>query len=176
VKESRQQVAFAKDVEGLTTSIVDDVTVAEGVSFVVGRQIESVTQDPLGLLAQLVAGLPTDASAADTGIRAVGEVKWAISQLKLNAPDSAQEVTGYVAATYQNGSAYTVLAAAPSSDWDNLSPVFQQMIDSFQFTGPPAAAVIAPTPTTLAALTITATAAPTRLTPTAPVATPIPTS
>jgi LysM repeat protein len=176
VKESRQQVAFANDVGGLTTSIVDDVTVTEGVSFVVGRQTESVTQDPMRLLAQLVAGLPTDASAADTGMRAVGEVDWAISQLKLNAPGSAEEITGYVAATYQNGSSYTVLAAAPSSDWDTLSPVFQQMIDSFQFTGPPAAAVIAPTQTKPAALTITATAVPTRLTPTAPAATPEATS
>jgi len=174
VRESRNQVTFAPEVEGLAASIIDDVLLAGGVSFVAGHQVESITQDPAGLLAQFVAGLPTDASAAETGIRTVDQVEWAISQIALDVSDSTQEMTAYVAATFQNGSAYTVLAAAPSSDWDAYAPVFQQMFDSFQFTAPPAAALVVPSPTITTALSITATRVSTRTTPTAPASTPSP--
>jgi len=174
VKESRQQVALAPSAEGLATTITDNIVVAEGVSFVVGQETESITQDPAGLLAQFVAELPTDASAADTGVRNVDQVEWAISQINLDASDSDQEMTAYVAATSQNGSAYTVLAAAPATDWDAFAPVFQEIFDSFQFTTPPAAVVIAPSPTIAATRSITATAASTSSAPAAPAATPTP--
>jgi LysM repeat protein len=156
VKESRQQVVLAPDADGLDTSI-DDATTVEGVSFVVGHQTESVTREPSGLLAQLIAGLPTDASSVETGFRTVEQIEWAISQVKLHDSGRAQEMTAYVAATFQHGSAYTVLATAPSTDWDSFAPIFQQMFDSFQFTEPPAAVVIAPTSTLTATLSITAT-------------------
>jgi LysM repeat protein len=174
-KESRQQVAFAPDAEGLTTSIFDETTLVQGVAFVVGHQAESITQDPARLLAQFVAGLPTDASAAETGVRTVEKVKWAISQIALDASDSAEKMTAYVAATFQNGSAYTVLAAAPSAEWDTFAPVFQEMFDSFEFTTPPVAAMIVPSPTLTTTLSITATEQPTGSTPAAPAATPTPT-
>ncbi len=175
VKESSQQVAFAPEAAGLATSIIDDITVLEGVSYVVARETESITQDPAGLLAQIIAGLPVDASSTDTGIRTVEQVEWAISQVKLDASDSAQEMTAYVAATYQNGSAYMVLSAVPSTDWDTFAPIFQEMFDSFQFTEPPVADVIAPSPTVAATLTRAATAAvPTRASPAEPAATPTP--
>jgi len=174
VKESSQQVVFAPGATGLSTSIIDDITVVQDVTYVVARETESITQDPSGLLAQFIAGLPVDASSADTGIRTVEQVEWAISQVNLNASDSTQEMTAYVAATYQNGSAYTVLSAAPSTDWDTFAPVFQEMFDSFQFTESSVAAVIAPSSTVAATLTRAATAVPTRSTSSAPVATPTP--
>jgi LysM repeat protein len=175
VKESRQQVTFAPDATGLDASIVNDATVIEGVSYVVALETNSITQDPEGLLAQFIAGLPTDASSVETGIRTVEQVEWAISQIKLAAPDSGEEMTAYVAATYQNGSAYTVLSVAPSTDWDVFSPVFQEIFDSFQFTGSPVAAAIAPSSTATATLTLTATVASTTSSPAAPAATPTPT-
>ena len=174
VKESSQQVAFAPVATGLSTSIVDDIAVVEGVSYVVAREPESITQDPAGLLAQFIAGLPVDASSTDTGIRTVEQVKWAISQVNLDASDSTQKMTAYVAATYQNGSAYTVLSAAPSTDWDTFAPIFQEMFDSFQFTGPPVVSANASSPTVAATLTRAASVAPTRSTSTAPAASPTP--
>jgi Tol biopolymer transport system component len=174
VKESRQEVTFAPDAPGLAASIIDDVSVTEGVSYVVARESDSITQDPEGLLAQFIAGLPTDASSAETGIRTVEQVEWAISQINLDAPDSAQEMTAYVAATYLNGSAYTVFSVAPSTDWDTFAPVFQEMFDSLQLTGAPVAAAIAPSPTVMTTLTLTATVVPTRSTPASPSGTPTP--
>jgi hypothetical protein len=144
-KETRQQVVLAPDAEGLATSIISDTTVTKGVAFVVGRQAGSITEEPSGLLAQLIAALPTDASAIETGFRTVGQIEWAISQVKTYETDPDREMTAYVAATSHNGTAYTVLAAAPSADWDSFAPVFQQMFDSFQFTVPRVAVVSTPT-------------------------------
>lgn len=174
-KEARRQVAFAPDAQGLATSIIaDEITLVEGVSFVVAYQAESITQDPQRLLAQFVAGLPTDALAAEIGVRTVKQVQWAISQIQLDGPGSTQQMTAYVAATFQNGSAYHVLAAAPSGDWGAFAPVFQDVFDSFEFTVPPAAALIVPSPSVTRTLAITATEVPTRSTPAAPSATPTP--
>lgn len=175
-KETRQQVALAPGAEGLTTSIVDDTTVSGGAAFVVGRQAESITENPSGLLAQFVAALPTDASAIETGFRTVGRTEWAISQVILDESETDQEMTAYVAATSHNGVAYTLLAAAPSGDWDTLSPLFQQMFDSFQFSAPQAAT--SPTSALTATMTLSegGTATATRLARSTPGATPTPES
>jgi LysM repeat protein len=173
-KETRQQVVLAPDAEGLATSIISDTTVAKGVAFVVGRQDGIITEEPSGLLAQLVAALPTDASAIETGYRTVGQIEWAISQVKTYETDADREMTAYVAATSHNGTAYTVLAAAPSADWDAVAPVFQQMFDSFQFTAPRIAVVPTPTLTRTAGLSISVTLTPTTSIPETPTATPSP--
>jgi LysM repeat protein len=144
VKESRQQVVLAPDDDGISTSIISDTAII-GTSFVVGHQTDSITENASGLLAQFIASLPTDASAIETGFRTVGQTEWAISQVKLEASDPTQEMIAYVAATSDYGTAYTVLAAAPSAEWNDFAPIFQQMFDSFQLTESRAA--VAPTPT-----------------------------
>lgn len=173
-KETRQQVVLAPDAEGLATSIISDTTVSKGVAFVVGRQAGIITEEPSGLLAQLIAALPTDASAIETGYRTVGQIEWAISQVKTYETDPDREMTAYVAATSHNGTAYTVLAAAPSTDWDAVAPVFQQMFDSFQFTAPRVAVVPTPTLTRTVGLSISVTLTPTTSIPGTPTATPSP--
>ncbi len=173
-KETRQQVVLAPDAEGLATSIISDTTMTKGVAFVVGRQTGSITQEPSGLLAQLIAVLPTDASAVETGFRTVGQIEWAISQIKSSETDTDQEMTAYVAATSHNGTAYTVLAAAPSADWDTFAPVFQQMFDSFRFTASQVAVVPTPTLTRTVALSTGVTITPTSSRSDIPTATPSP--
>jgi LysM repeat protein len=175
-KEARQQVIFAPDTEGLSASIDNNTTTITGAAFVVGHETGSVTSEPSGLLAQLVAALPTDASAIETGVRTVAQVEWSISQVQLDESVSAPAMTAYVAATFQNGIAYTVLAGAPVDDWDALAPVFQQMLDSFQFTTPQVAVVPTPTLSATATSPITATATLTRATPGAAAVTPTPIS
>lgn len=174
VKETREQVVLAPDTEGLETSIVEDTTVAEGITFVVGRQSESITEDPSGLLAQLIAVLPTDASAVETGFRTVSQVQWSLSQIKLQGSDLTQEMTAYVAAAHHGGVAYTMLAAAPSTEWDTFSPIFQQMFDSFQLAEAEVAVVLTPSATGTVALSSTPTTTPADTTPEAPTTTPAP--
>lgn len=174
-KETRQEVVLAPDAEGLATSIIGDTSITGGVVFVVGRQAEIITEEPSGLLAQLVATLPTDAAAVETGFRTVGQVEWAISQIKAYETDPDQELTAYVAATSHNGTAYTVLAAAPSTDWDTFAPIFQRMFDSFKFTAPQVAAVLTPTLTPTSTLSISATTTLTSTASVTPSATPTPT-
>ncbi len=173
-KETRQQVVLAPDSDGLATSIIGKTAVT-GIAFVVGHQAEGITDSPSKLLAQLIAALPTDASAIETGFRTVGQTEWAISQARLNGSGSVQEMTAYVAATSYNGVVYTVLAAAPTDDWETFAPIFQRMFDSLQFAAPQAAATATPagtvTGTPPGAGTATATR---RLSPTTPVATPTP--
>jgi Tol biopolymer transport system component/LysM repeat protein len=171
VKELPHQVALAPDAEGLATSFDAENPVFQGVAFVVDHQVGSVSKEPARLLDQVVAGLPADALTLDTGYRTVGPVEWAISQVALPSTDPDQEMTAYVAATFQNGSTYQVLAAAPSAEWDVLAPVFQQIFDSFQFTQSSLAAVVTPSATRTArpsaTVTSEATASATATTPTA---------
>jgi LysM repeat protein len=174
VKETNQQVTLASDSEALTTSIVDDVTVPGGIVFVVGRETENNIQESSGVLAQLIAGLPTDASASETGFRTVDQVEWSISQVKLDESDSAQEMTAYVAAAYYNDTAYTVLAAAPTTDWDTFAPILQQMFDSLKFAPPQVAAARTPTATKIATLTRSVTTTPITITPDVPAVSPTP--
>jgi Tol biopolymer transport system component/LysM repeat protein len=184
VKELPRQVVLAPDAEGLAASFNAENPVFQGVAFVVDHEVGSVSEEPSRLLDQVVAGLPADASTLDTGYRTVGQVEWAISQVALFPTDPDKEMTAYVAATFQNGSAYRVLAAAPSAEWDVFATVFQQIFDSFQFSQSSLAAVIAPSATRTArpSATVTpkATASATATTPTAlaasesPSATPAP--
>jgi len=155
-RETRQQVVLAPDSDGLATSIIGDTTVT-GVAFVVGRQAGGAAQTPSELLSQLIASLPTDATAIETGFRTVGQTEWAISQARLNASGGAQEMTAYVAAAVRGGVAYTVLAAAPSDEWETFAPIFQQMFDSLQFTASQAAATVTPVPTPTSVRTATVT-------------------
>jgi LysM repeat protein len=144
VKELPQQVVLAPDAEGLAASFS-----AENPVF---------SEEPARLLDQVIAGLPAGASTLDTGYRTVGPVEWAISQVSLVPAGSEKDTTAYVAATFQNGSAYRVLAAAPSAEWDALAPIFQQIFDSFQFTQSSLAAAIPPSATVTAKPTASATA------------------
>ena len=174
VKESRQQVVLAPDAGGLSASLEDEQAVIEEPAFVVGHQIETISDEPSQLLTQLVAQLPTDAATVETGSRTIEGVRWVISQVNLNSAESAEQMTAYVAATFQNGLGYTVLAAAPAADWETFSPIFQQMFDSFQFTEPQVAAVLIPTATVSPTQPITATSVLAETTPGAPGTTPTP--
>jgi LysM repeat protein len=164
VKEGSQQVVVAPDARGLATTFDADDLSPQGAAFVVEYQAESVRSDPAGLLGQAVAGLPADASTLETGYRTVEQVEWAISQVEFPGADADENMTAYVAATFQNGSAYRVLAAAPSGDWAAFAPVFQQMFDSFEFSQTSVAAIITPGRSRTATLTATATATPTATT------------
>jgi len=176
VKETSQEVVLAPGVQGLNSSIAEDTRLGGGATFAVGRQDQSITGEPSSLLAQLIAGLPTDASAIETGFRTAGQVEWAISQVKLFQADPEREMTAYVAATFYNGSVYRVVAAAPSTEWDTLAPVFQQVFDSLQFTQAPVVIVPSPTPRGTVATPSSARPSPTgtSTTPQAPTATPRP--
>ncbi len=95
-------------------------------------------------------------------------------------------MTAYVAATFHNNTAYTLLAAAPATDWETFAPIFQQMVDSFEFTAPEVVVMVTPTspstPTSTSTATATTTATPSRAatstptvsTPDVPTATPTP--
>jgi LysM repeat protein len=175
VKETLQQVVLAPDTEGLATSIVDDTSVIEGVTFVVGRQTESVAVEPSAVLDNLIAALPTDASAVETGFRTVSQVEWSISQVNLYESDSTQGMTAYVAATFYNDAAYTMLAAAPAAEWETFAPVFQEMFDSLSFAEPQVSVTRTPTSVRTVTPSSRATETPTgRVTPATPATRPTP--
>ncbi len=116
------------------------------------------------VLDRIVTGLPVNPASSETGTRAVNGVEWAISQVKLNATNGVGDTVAYIAATVYNNTAYTVLAAAPSEEWNEQAPTFQRMFDSLRFTAPQVEApVVSPEApaTAVAAVTDTATPAPT---------------
>ncbi len=174
VKEMSSQVVVAPDAQGLSTVLDEGTFKIEGVAFVVEHQLESISEEPVRLLGQVIAGLPADTSTIDTGYRTVEQVEWAISQVKLNESDPAEEMTAYVAATFQNGSAYRVLAVAPSAEWETLAPIFQKIFDSFQFSRSSVVAMITSAPSKTPTPASTSTATPTRAVSQGPTSTPKP--
>jgi Tol biopolymer transport system component/LysM repeat protein len=149
-KETGQQVTLAPGADGLTTSLGEN-PIIKAVAFAVSVTQEGIVDTSPVVLDRAIAGLPVDPAASETGTRTVNGVEWAISQVKLNPSGDVGAMTAYVAATTYNNNAYTVLAAAPATEWNARAPIFQQMFDSLRFTASQVeAASLSPTPEELA--------------------------
>lgn len=138
-KETERHVVLAPDEEGLS-SLLGDRPVLRFTSFVVQVEGGGIVDTPSSVLNRIVASLPIDPSSSETGTRAVNGVEWAISQVKLNPSENVGDMTAYVAATVYNDTAYTVVAAAPSTEWTREALTFQKMFDSIRFMAPQARA------------------------------------
>jgi LysM repeat protein len=163
-KEGVGRVILAPSAEGLNTSLGEQAAI-KAVAFVVSLEGAGIVDTSSNVLDRISAGLPVNPASSETGTRAVNGVEWAISQVKLNASNGVGDMTAYLAATVYNNTAYTILAAAPSAEWNETAPVLQRMFDSVRFSAPQAEATTgggteAPV-TVVAAVTDTATPAPT---------------
>jgi LysM repeat protein len=152
-KELNQQVVLAPDAAGLATSI-GETPVLRGVAFAVSVEGGGIVDTSSSVLSRIMAGLPVDPSSSETGTRAVNGIEWAISQVTLKATDNTGDVIAYVAATVYNGSAYTIVASAPTAEWNEQAPVFQKMVDSLRFTAPQAAVTEVPQATPATAIAV----------------------
>lgn len=138
-KETERNVVLAPDEEGLS-SLLGERPVLRFASFVIQVEGGGIVDTPSSVLNRIIASLPIDPSSSETGTRAVNGVEWAISQVKLTPTESVGDMTAYVAATVYNDTAYTVVAAAPSTEWTREALTFQKMFDSIRFTAPQARA------------------------------------
>lgn len=102
------------------------------------------------------------------GIMNIGRQSWASAQVRFDSETMGTEVIALVASTVINDRGYTLIAAAPASEWEDYKPLFQYAIDSFEFSSQSVAA--APSDATdgstpeaeTASQTPTATATPTK--------------
>jgi LysM repeat protein len=147
VRELERQVILAPEAAGLATTLGDEPMI-KSVALAVYVEGGGIVDTSQSVLSRILAGLPVDPSSSETGTRAVNGVEWAISQVKLNATDRTGDMIAYVAATVYNNSAYSVVAAAPATAWNEQAPVFQRMFDSLRFTAPQAGVTTMPPPTT----------------------------
>lgn len=138
-KETERNVVLAPNEEGLS-SLLEEQPVLRFASFVIRVEGGGIVDTPSSVLNRIVASLPIDPGSSETGTRAVNGVEWAISQVKLTPTENVGDMTAYVAATVYNNTAYTVVAAAPSTEWAREAPTFQKMFDSIRFTAPQARA------------------------------------
>jgi LysM repeat protein len=184
-KETEQQVVLSPDEEGLSSSL-GDRPVLRSASFMVQVEGGGIIDTPSSVLNRIVASLPIDPSFSETGTRAVNGVEWAISQIKLTPTENVGDMTAYVAATVYNDRAYTVVAAAPSTEWSREAPTFQKMFDSIRFaarqaratevarTSPASVAFESAIPSPTATRTLIPTAAPSEAQTPMPTQTPTP--
>ncbi len=138
-KETEQHLVLAPDEKGLN-SLLGDRPLLRFASFVVQVEGGGIVDTPSSVLNRIVASLPIDPSSSETGTRAINGVEWAISQVKLTPNENVGDMTAYVAATVYNDTAYTVVAAAPSTEWSREALIFQKMFDSIRFMAPQARA------------------------------------
>ena len=172
-KEGKQQVVMAPAAAGLNTTVADPPSVS-AVSFGVGKSPLGAATTSVSALQAIIAELPADPESGETGTRSVNGVEWVIGQVTLNSGIAGQEMIAYVATTMYNDSLYSVLAGAPTDEWNTLAPTFQKMFDSVQFSAPQqAVAAVTPPLIATAAITEPETSAESEETPT-PAASPTP--
>jgi LysM repeat protein len=154
-KEGSGQVALAPTAAGLNTIVVGAPAVSD-VSFAIGKSQLGAATTSVSALQTMLTELPADPDSGETGTRTVNGVEWVIGQFTLNSGQPDSEMIAYIATTLYADSLYTVLAAAPTDEWNTLAPTFQMVFDSVQFTE--AQPVAAATPTLALTNAITATA------------------
>lgn len=92
------------------------------------------------------------------GVMNVGDLGWESAQVRLNATALDQEAIALVATTATADRAYTLVALAPTDEWDDFQPLFDTVINSIRFVSAPTVAAQAPTATTTQMIVVAPTA------------------
>ncbi|MFN8454891.1 MAG: LysM peptidoglycan-binding domain-containing protein [Anaerolineae bacterium] len=89
---------------------------------------------PAEVLAAIVADFPANTKQTDLGTISSTGIPWTLSELTFTPANSSQPVQARVAVTSYNEVGYFVAAAAPIIRWEEVKPVFEEMLRGFRFT------------------------------------------
>lgn len=85
------------------------------------------------ILADVLAEFPLDAEELNKGSIGIGGQMWTSVQIRYDDENLGGQAVATIAVTVRDGIGYYLVAAAPSTEWNTLKPVFQSMINSFSF-------------------------------------------
>jgi hypothetical protein len=121
------QVVFSPSPEGLDPANLRDAAIWFGIP-------PDSTVNPTDLLARLQTGLSaTSRTQAIESLRLDGQV-WDSLQISFESETLGGPAVATLAATSRDDVGYFLVAVAPASQWNELQPVFQKMLNSFHFT------------------------------------------
>ncbi len=148
IKESKNQVIFAPSSKGL-----DPKNLTEPTMWIERSAEKSIVSD---LLADALAQFPLDAKTLNEHELVISAHKWTSALIQFK--DENFEGAATLAVTVKDGQGYTLIVVAPGTQWDGMRFIFQDMLNSFNFTGEGAVAEAKSSPTVTGTVAITGTA------------------
>lgn len=139
--ETNQAAMFAP-----TEANLDENTVTNA-ALQVGRSDEF--DDVADLLAAMLARFPANAEELNKGSIGVGGDVWTSLQIRYDADSDSglEQAVATIAVVMRDANeGYYLLATAPNTQWNELQPVYQDMINSFEFGASGAALVATASP------------------------------
>jgi LysM repeat protein len=100
--------------------------------------------DPAELLLQTQVQLAPSSQTVDRGPLNIGGETWQSMQVQFNSPTLGPS-TATIAAASKNQVGYYLVAVAPAEEWNQIQPVYQNILRNFSFT---TQAVLRPTDAT----------------------------
>ncbi|HMQ51722.1 MAG TPA: LysM peptidoglycan-binding domain-containing protein [Anaerolineae bacterium] len=148
-RDNDNQVIFSPSSQGL------DFEAPKDISMRIGRE----TGDEVSvssLQEEVLSAFPGEAEVINDGTISIASQTWTMSQIRFSSEDLNGEGIATLAVTERDEAGYFLIAAAPAGEWNAVQPVFQEMINSFEFVSEDQLAQAQPSPTSRATATTTA--------------------
>ncbi|HRV94783.1 MAG TPA: LysM peptidoglycan-binding domain-containing protein, partial [Anaerolineae bacterium] len=147
--EVENTVILAPDTDGLIADSIKGATMRIGQS----DEEDIAISD---LLTEVLDQFPEDAETLNEGTISIASQTWTSTQIRFDNEDLGGQGIATIAVTTKDGIGYYLIAAAPAQEWNSVQPLFQGVINSFEFVSAEELAKAQPTPTSRAAATTTA--------------------
>jgi TolB protein len=136
--EDDLQVIFSPSDEGLDPEEWKDTSIR------VGRPDDS-SSSISDLLTWVLARFPPEAETLNEGTISIASQTWTSTQIRFEDENLGGRGIATLAVTNKDGKGYFLIALAPAEEWNGVQPLFQEIINSFEFTQLVALATVKPT-------------------------------
>lgn len=124
--EVENNVILAPETEGLIADSIRASTMRIGKSNDKNISISD-------LLSEVLGQFPKDAETLNEGTISIASQTWTSTQIRFDNEDLGGQGIATIAVTTKDGAGYYLIAAAPAQDWNSVQPLFQGVINSFEF-------------------------------------------
>lgn len=138
INERGLSVVFAPSAGGLDPANLSDTSMWIGIP-------ADNTVDPANLLTHLQFTLAPNSTTLSRSTVTIGDRVWRSTDFSYEDENLGGPVTAKIAATDKDQVGYYVVSLAPAAEWTEAQPLFDQILNSFEFT---AEAVLRPTDAT----------------------------
>ncbi|MCB0209528.1 MAG: hypothetical protein KDJ52_09370, partial [Anaerolineae bacterium] len=124
--EETNEVVLAANADGLQAGSVDAANMRIG---------KSTTEDIAisDLLTEVLAEFPDNAETLNEGTISIASQTWTSTQIRFDDEDGEGQGIATIAVTTRDGVGYYLVAVAPAQEWNTAQPLFQGVINSFEF-------------------------------------------
>jgi LysM repeat protein len=142
--EQGLQVVFSPSVAGF------DLSNLQAAALWFGIPADNIA-NPIDLSTRIQASLSANSQPVETSATIIGGITWHLTRLRFESEQLGGPAFAEIATTNKNEVTYFMVAVAPAAEWEAMQPVFQTILNSFQFTSEavlrPTDATPPPTPT-----------------------------